>query len=51
MSTNKNQAGYFVVSGQGHNLMDLTPNSYFMDSDNPWGLKRNFDWLAKQGRL
>jgi len=31
--------------------MDVTPGSLFMDIYNPWGLKQNFDWLAREGRL
>lgn len=50
-SSNANQAGYYVAATQAHDFMDVTPNSYFMDPDNPWGLPKNFDWLAKEGRL
>lgn len=50
-SSNANQAGYYVAATQAHDFMDVTPNSYFMDPDNPWGLTKNFDWLAKEGRL
>jgi hypothetical protein len=49
-SSNRNQAGYFVAPGQKHDFMDVTPGSFFMDIYNPWGLKQNFDWLARQGR-
>jgi len=50
-SSDENQAGYFVVPGQTHDFMDVTPGSLFMDIYNPWGLKQNFDWLAREGRL
>lgn len=47
-SLNLNQGGYYVATGQRHGFMDVTPGSLFMDSNNPWGLPNNFDWLAEE---
>ena len=37
-----------MATGQKHGFMDVTPGSLFMDSNNPWGLPKNFDWLAEE---
>lgn len=38
-----------MARGQRHGFMkDVTPGSLFMDSNNPWGLPKNFDWLAEE---
>ncbi|KAL7497753.1 hypothetical protein ACHAWT_007266, partial [Skeletonema menzelii] len=47
-SLNLNLGGYYVATGQKHRFMDVTPGSLFMDSNNPWGLAKNFDWLAEE---
>ncbi len=47
-SSNPNQSGYYVAIDQKHLTMDVTPGSLFMDSNNPWGLPKNFDWLARE---
>ena len=47
-SLNLNLGGYYVATGQKHRFMDVTPGSLFMDSSNPWGLAKNFDWLAEE---
>mmetsp|Transcript_13934 Transcript_13934/g.23703 ORF Transcript_13934/g.23703 Transcript_13934/m.23703 type:complete len:487 (+) Transcript_13934:102-1562(+) len=48
---NFNKAGYFVIPEKGHNFMDVSPTSEFMDPETPWGLPPNLDWLAEQGRV
>lgn len=48
---NLNNAGYFVIPEKGHNFMDVSPGSEFMDPDIAWGLPSNLDWLADQGRV
>ena len=48
---NFNKAGYFVIPEKGHNFMDVSPTSEFMDPETPWGLPSNLDWLAEQGRV
>jgi len=48
---NLNNAGYFVIPEKGHNFMDVSPGSEFMDPETAWGLPSNLDWLAAQGRV
>eukprot|EP00985_Skeletonema_marinoi_P031420 scaffold37687_cov185-Skeletonema_marinoi.AAC.1 len=48
---NFNKAGYFVIPEKGHNFMDVSPTSEFMEPETPWGLPSNLDWLAEQGRV
>eukprot|EP00986_Skeletonema_menzelii_P015218 scaffold11304_cov135-Skeletonema_menzelii.AAC.4 len=48
---NLNKAGYFVIPDKGHNFMDVSPASQFMNPETVWGLPSNLDWLAEQGRI
>eukprot|EP00985_Skeletonema_marinoi_P016392 scaffold8803_cov88-Skeletonema_marinoi.AAC.2 len=40
---NFNKAGYFVIPEKGHNFMDVSATSEFMEPETPWGLPSNLD--------